>query len=98
MSKENSDSSSRGNGYRRPCSRRLYWRHRRGGSIAVQRTVITEKGQMPPIQMTLNDPSPRNLMIVGPDDRPLAGVRLAPIHYEFDGSTCFRLLTIGWTC
>ena len=66
------------------------WAYRPGRSVAVQQTVITEKGAMPPVRLTLAEPLPRTVTILGPDDRPLAGVRLAPVLYAFDGRAVFQ--------
>ena len=45
---------------------------------------------MPPVRLTLAEPLPRTVTILGPDDRPLAGVRLAPVLYAFDGRAVFQ--------
>ncbi len=66
------------------------WAYRHGGSIAVQRTVIKEKGEMPPIQLILEKASPRIVKLVGSDERPLAGVRVAPVLYVYNGVTFFQ--------
>jgi len=66
------------------------WAYRPGRSVAVQETVLTEKGAMPPVRVTLAEPLPRTLTILGPDDRPLAGVRLAPVMYACDGRAAFQ--------
>jgi hypothetical protein len=66
------------------------WAYRPGGSVAVQQTVITEKGAMPPVRLTLAEPLPRTVTVLGPDDRPLAGVRLAPVLYAFGDRAVFQ--------
>jgi hypothetical protein len=66
------------------------WAYRPGRSVAVQQTVIREKGAIPPVRLTLAEPSPRTVTILGPDDRPLAGVRLAPVLYAFDDTAMFQ--------
>jgi len=66
------------------------WAYRPGRSIGVQETVLTEKGPMLPVRVTLAEPLPRTVTILGPDDRPLAGVRLAPVDYAFNGRAVFQ--------
>ncbi len=61
------------------------WAYRPGRSVAVRETVITEKAAMPPVRLTLAEPLPRTVTILGPDDRPLAGVRVVPVSYALDG-------------
>ena len=39
--------------------------------------------------MTLAEPLRRTLTILGPDDRPLAGVRLVPVLYAINGRASF---------
>lgn len=58
------------------------WAYSPGRSVAVQQTVLTEKGAIPPVRLTLAEPLPRTVTILGPDDRPLAGVRLAPVLFH----------------
>ena len=45
---------------------------------------------MPPVRLTLAEPLQRTVTILGPDDRPLAGVRLVPVLYAFDGRAMFH--------
>jgi hypothetical protein len=61
------------------------WAYSPGRSVAVQEAVITEKAAMPPVRLTLAEPLPRTVTILGPDGRPLAGVRVAPVSYASDG-------------
>jgi hypothetical protein len=61
------------------------WAYRPGGSVAGRDVVIAERGAMPPVRLTLAEPLPRTVTILGPDDRPLAGVGLAPVSYALDG-------------
>jgi hypothetical protein len=66
------------------------WAYRDGGAIAVKPIAITPNEPIPPIRITLTEPSPRALTIVGPDDRPLAGVRVSPVLYEFRDKSLFQ--------
>ncbi len=60
-------------------------------SVAAQVVDLTGAAAPPPIRLTVAEPLRRTLTILGPDDRPLAGVRLAPILCSFDGSALFQM-------
>jgi hypothetical protein len=69
---------------------RFIWAYRPGRTVAVQEANLTGNGAMAPVRLTLADPSPRTLTILGPDDRPLPGVRLAPVLHAFEGNALFQ--------
>ncbi|MGP0066548.1 MAG: carboxypeptidase-like regulatory domain-containing protein [Isosphaeraceae bacterium] len=68
---------------------RLIWAYSPGHGVAIEQIDLTENGGLPPIQLTLAKPFPRTLSILGPDDRPLAGVRLAPVLSAINGRALF---------
>ena len=90
MRKEHSGSRSRGNGSRKSPLMPFIWAYRAGGAIAVQAITITLNEAIPPIRITLAEPSRRTVTIVGADGRPLAGVRLSPVLYEFRDKSLFQ--------
>ena len=97
MRKAHSVSRSPGNGSRDIALVPFIWAYRPGRTVAVQTAVITEKAAMPPVRLTLAEPLPRTVTILGPDDRPLAGVRLAPVHLCIGRQgRRSKLPTIGW--
>jgi len=55
------------------------WAYRPGRTVGIQRVDLTGNAALPPVRLTLAEPLPRTVTILGPDDRPLAGVRLAPV-------------------
>ena len=68
---------------------RLIWAYSPGHGVAIEQIDLTENGGLPPIQLTLAKPFPRTLSILGPDDRPLAGVRLGPVLSAINGRALF---------
>jgi hypothetical protein len=70
--------------------RRFIWAYRPGRTVAAQEADLAENRPLPPVRLTLADPSPRTLTILGPDDRPIPGVRLAPVLYAFEGRDLFQ--------
>ena len=64
--------------------RRLIWAYHPGRSIAIQVADLTGNGAINPVRLTLAMPFTRTLTILGDDDRPLAGVRLAPVMYSIN--------------
>ncbi len=69
--------------------RRWIWAYRPGRSLAVQEAILTGKGPLPPVRMTLAEPLRRTLTILGPDDRPLAAVRLVPVLFAINDRAMF---------
>ena len=52
--------------------------------------MITTHGAVPPVRMTLAEPSRRTVTILGPDGRPVPGVRVAPVLCAFDRRGLFQ--------
>jgi hypothetical protein len=70
--------------------RRFIFAYQPGRSIAVQAVDLTGDEPRAPIRMALAVPSRRTLTILGPDDRPVAGVRVVPVLCAFDRTGLFR--------
>ena len=64
--------------------RRLIWAYHPGRTLALQVADLTGNGAINPVRLTLARPFTRTLTILGDDDRPLAGVRLAPVLYSIN--------------
>ncbi len=70
--------------------RRFIFAYQPGRSVTVQMVNLTDDDAPAPVRLTLAEPLRRTLTILGPDDRPLAGVRLAPVLCEFDQAQLFQ--------
>src|SRR5580704_16593242 len=70
--------------------RRFILAYQPGRSVAVQEVDPTGDLAPAPVRMTLAEPSRRTLTILGPDDRPVAGVRVAPVLCAFDRAGLFQ--------
>ena len=70
--------------------RRFIFAYQPGRSVTVQLVNLTDDEAPAPVRLTLAEPLRRTLTILGPDDRPLAGVRLAPVLCEFDQAQMFQ--------
>ena len=68
---------------------RTIWASRPGRLVATQLPELTGNAKVPPVRLTLAEPLKRTVTILDPDDRPLAGIRLVPVHYRGDGRLCF---------
>ncbi len=64
---------------------RVIWAYRPGRPLAMQRAELTGNGALPPVRLTLAEPSRRTVTIRDSEGRPLAGVRLAPLLCGTDG-------------
>jgi hypothetical protein len=62
----------------------VIWAYRPGYSVAVQSVVVTGKGAPPSVRVTLGEPLRRTVTMRGSDDRPLAGVQVAPVCSRLD--------------
>ena len=60
------------------------WAYRPGRSLAVQEAVLTGKGALPTIRLTLAEPWKRTLTILDSEGRPVTGARLAPVAYALN--------------
>jgi hypothetical protein len=65
------------------------WAYHPAHAVATHEVVVAGTGAIPPVRLTLARPFRRTLTILGPDDRPLAGVRLATVRYVFDERVLF---------
>ncbi len=70
-------------------TRWLIWAYHPGRSIAVQEADLSGNGAIDPVRLTLAKPFTRTLTILGDDDRPLAGVRLAPVFYTINDRSVY---------
>jgi hypothetical protein len=70
--------------------RRFVWAYQPGRTVAVQVVDLTGEGARAPVRLILAEPLRRTMTVLGPDDRPLAGVRLAPVLYASDGRDVFQ--------
>jgi hypothetical protein len=62
-------------------SRQFVWAYRPGRTVAVQEVDLTGDGARAPVRLILAEPLRRTITVLGPDDRQLAGVRLAPVFF-----------------
>jgi hypothetical protein len=70
--------------------RRFIFAYQPGRSVAVQEVDLTGDEARAPVRMTLAEPSRRTLTILGPDDRPVAGVRVVPVLCALDRTGLFQ--------
>ncbi len=70
--------------------RRFIFAYQPGRSVAVQEFDLTGDEALAPFRMTLAEPTRRTLTILGPDDRPVAGVRVVPFLCAFDRTRLFQ--------
>ena len=70
--------------------RRFIFAYQPGRSVAVQEFDLTGDEALAPFRMTLAEPTRRTLTILGPDDRPVAGVRVVPVLCAFDRTRLFQ--------
>ena len=70
--------------------RRFIFAYKPGRSVAVQEVDLTGDKAPAPVRLTLAEPLRRTLTILGPDDRPVAGVRVAPVLCAFDRTRLFQ--------
>ncbi len=70
--------------------RRFIFVYHPGRSVAVQEVDLTGEKVLAPVRMTLAEPSRRTVTILGPDDRPVPGVRVAPVLCAFDRTGLFQ--------
>ena len=68
----------------------ITWAYRPGRAVGLQPIELTQNGALPPVRSTLAAPLRRTVRIVGADDHPLAGVRIAPVRYATNGSRWLR--------
>lgn len=68
---------------------RVIWAYRPGRTIAMQRAELTGNRASTPIRLTLAEPFKRSVTTHDPEGRPLAGVRVAPVLFAFDGRAQF---------
>ena len=69
-------------------TRQLIWAHHPGRSLAIQVADLTGNGAINPVRLTLAKPFNRTLTILD-DDRPVAGVRLAPVFYTINDRSVY---------
>ncbi len=67
----------------------LIWAYHPGRSLAVKQADLSGNGAINPVRLTLAQPFTRTLTFLGDDDRPLAGVRLAPVFYTINDRSLF---------
>ena len=54
------------------------WAYRSGRALAMSDVSLTGKASPPAIQLTLNEPAKWTITVLGADERPIGGLRLAP--------------------
>jgi hypothetical protein len=62
-----------------------------GRTVAVGMVNVWNDGAPAPVRLTVAEPLRRTLTVLGPDDRPLAGVRLAPVLCALDETVLFQM-------
>jgi hypothetical protein len=70
--------------------RQFVWAYKPGRTVAVEVVDLTDDGAPASVRLTLAEPLRRTLTVLGPDNRPLAGVHLAPVLYASDGKALFQ--------
>ncbi len=70
--------------------RRFIFAYQPGRSVAVQEVDLSGDAAPAPVRITLAEPSRRTLTILGPDGRPVPGVRVAPVLCAFDRRGLFQ--------
>ncbi len=70
--------------------RRFIFAYQPGRSVTVQEVDLTADKAPAPVRMTLAEPLRRTLTILGPDDRPVSGVRVVPVLCAFDRTRLFQ--------
>lgn len=68
---------------------RVVWAYRPGRTIAMQRAELTGNRASTPVRLTLAEPFKRSVTIHDAEGRPLAGVRVAPVLFAWDGRAQF---------
>jgi hypothetical protein len=71
------------------------WAYQPGRGIAVSRPVRPESAPPPLTRLTLHQPAKRTITVLGPDDRPVEGLRLAPYSLRDPNARFFRPILPG---
>lgn len=69
------------------------WAHQPGRSVAAALVNLGVRTSPPPVPLTLEEPAKREMTILGPDDRPMRGLRIAPYAFRSAGRSR-RSLTV----
>jgi hypothetical protein len=58
------------------------WAYQPGRALAVGAGVRAGAGSPPPMRLTVDEPARSKIAVLGPDDRPMAGIRVAPHSFR----------------
>lgn len=75
----------------------VVWAYRPGLALAVASRLLSGASPFPPSRLTLEPPAPRTIAVLGPDDRPVAGLRVAPAMVREVNRRFGLTLPEGWS-